>query len=87
MWGRVPPLLRAEALVTRRQGALAAISWMAGALASAGGLWVSFHYDLPTGPVVVCMFGFLLLVAYALRRALGGQADAVRAPLGGNSAV
>jgi zinc/manganese transport system permease protein len=72
---------------TRRQGALAAISWMAGALASAGGLWVSFHYDLPTGPVVVCMFGFLLLVAYALRRALGGRADAVLAPLGGNSAV
>ncbi len=24
------------------------------------GLWVSFHYDLPTGPVVVCMFGLLL---------------------------
>ena len=56
---------------TRRQGVLAAISWIAGALASAGGLWISFHYDLPTGPVVVCMFGFLLLAAYALRRALG----------------
>ncbi|MBA3317278.1 MAG: metal ABC transporter permease [Gemmatimonadales bacterium] len=54
---------------TRRQGALAAISWLAGTLASAGGLWVSFHYDLPTGPVVVCMFGFLLLGAYVLRRA------------------
>jgi zinc/manganese transport system permease protein len=56
---------------TRRQGALAAIAWLAGALASAGGLWVSFHYDLPTGPVVVCMFGLLLLLAYVARRAGG----------------
>jgi zinc/manganese transport system permease protein len=53
---------------TRRQGVLAAISWFAGALASAMGLWISFHYDLPTGPVVVCMFGVLLLAAYLLRR-------------------
>jgi zinc/manganese transport system permease protein len=59
---------------TRRQGSLAAISWVAGALASALGLWVSFHYDLPTGPVVVCMFGLLLLASYLLRRALGTRA-------------
>ena len=56
---------------TRRQGTLAAISWVAGTLASAGGLWLSFRYDLPTGPVIVCMFGLVLLGAYALRRALG----------------
>jgi len=72
---------------TRRQGALAAISWLAGTLASAGGLWASFQYDLPTGPLVVCMFGCLLLVAYALRRVLGRRADAVLAPLGGSSAA
>src|SRR4051812_30143917 len=60
---------------TRRQGALALISWSAGALASAAGLWVSFHYDLPTGPVVVCMFGLLLLVAYLIRRASGMNAQ------------
>ena len=59
---------------TRRQGALAVISWLAGALASAAGLWVSFHYDLPTGPVVVCMFGLVLLGAYCLRRLLGVRA-------------
>jgi ABC-type Mn2+/Zn2+ transport system permease subunit len=53
---------------------------VAGALASAGGLWVSFHYDLPTGPVVVCMFGSLLLVAYALRRVLGPQVEVLAAP-------
>jgi zinc/manganese transport system permease protein len=55
---------------TRRQGVLAVISWIAGALASAAGLWVSFHYDLPTGPVVVCMFGLLLLLAYLVRRGM-----------------
>jgi zinc/manganese transport system permease protein len=59
---------------TRRQGMLAALSWIAGALASAAGLWVSFHYDLPTGPVVVCMFGLLLLLAYLLRRAMKVEA-------------
>jgi zinc/manganese transport system permease protein len=55
---------------TRRQGVLAALSWIAGALASAAGLWVSFHYDLPTGPVVVCMFGLLLLLAYLVRKGM-----------------
>lgn len=54
-----------------RQGALAVVSWTAGALASAAGLWLSFHYDLPTGPVIVCMFGVLLLAAYLLRRVRG----------------
>jgi zinc/manganese transport system permease protein len=65
---------------TRRQGALAAISWLAGALASAGGLLVSFRYDLPTGPIVVCMFGLLLLAAFVLRRAMGESAEPVLAP-------
>jgi zinc/manganese transport system permease protein len=56
---------------SRRQGTLAAVSWLAGTLASAVGLWLSFRYDLPTGPVIVCMFGLVLLGAFALRRALG----------------
>lgn len=60
---------------TRRQGALAVLSWTSGTLASALGLWVSFHYDLPTGPIVVCMFGVLLLAAYLLRRAMGTAAN------------
>ncbi|MBA3658371.1 MAG: metal ABC transporter permease [Gemmatimonadales bacterium] len=64
---------------TRRQGALALIAWLAGAAASAAGLWVSFHYDLPTGPVVVCMFGVLLLVAFLVRRLAAPRAAAVAA--------
>jgi zinc/manganese transport system permease protein len=67
---------------TQRTGRLALISWSAGALASAGGLWLSFHYDLPTGPLVVCMFGLLLLAAYLLRRVLGIEAPAAEAELG-----
>jgi zinc/manganese transport system permease protein len=62
---------------TRRRGAMAAISWLAGTLASALGLLISFQYDLPTGPVVVCMFGLVLLASYALRRGLGIRAPVV----------
>jgi len=62
---------------TRRHGMLAAISWLAGGVASALGLLVSFEYDLPTGPVVVCMFGLLLLASYLVRRVLGVRAPAL----------
>jgi zinc/manganese transport system permease protein len=54
-----------------RQGTLALVSWASGVLASAGGLWLSFRNDLPTGPLIVCMFALLLVVAYAVRRVLG----------------
>lgn len=56
---------------TRRTPVLAVLSWLTGALASSAGLWVSFRYDLPAGPVVVCAFGAILLVAYAFRRFSG----------------
>jgi len=53
---------------TRRHGYLAIISWLAGVLASALGITVSFKYDLPTGPLVVCVFGVLLLLGWGARR-------------------
>jgi zinc/manganese transport system permease protein len=55
---------------TRRRGILAVISWIAGVSASGFGIAVSFKYDLPTGPVVVCVFGLLLLLAYLVRLGL-----------------
>jgi zinc/manganese transport system permease protein len=55
---------------TGRHSMLAVISWTAGAIASALGLLVSFEYDLPTGPVVVCMFGLVLLGSYVFRRVI-----------------
>ncbi len=59
---------------TRNVAKLAVLTWVAGALASGGGLWLSFHYDLPAGPVVVCAFGLLLLAAFGLRRVTGASA-------------
>jgi zinc/manganese transport system permease protein len=50
-------------LFTRKARPLIALSWGSAALASAAGLWVSFRFDLPTGPVIVCAFGSLLIVA------------------------
>ena len=66
---------------TRQKGMLAAVSWLAGVLASAGGLWISFRYDLPTGPLVVCAFGVLLLAAYVVRRLLGIRIEEPLTPL------
>jgi zinc/manganese transport system permease protein len=50
-------------LFTRRPGVLTIISWTSGALASAVGLYLSFRYDLPTGPLIVCVFGLMLILA------------------------
>lgn len=55
-------------LFTRRTGGLLAISWITAAIASALGLFVSFRFDLPTGPVIVCTFGVVLLAISAVRR-------------------
>ncbi len=50
---------------------LAVISWISGAVASSLGLWVSYTKDLPTGPLIVCFYGLLLVVALGLRRLIG----------------
>jgi len=44
------------------------IAWGTGALASILGLWLSYTKDLPTGPLIVCMYGLLLLGAVAIRK-------------------
>ena len=51
-----------------RQGVLAVISWLVGIVSSAAGLAISFKYDLPTGPVIVCAFGAMLTLAFLGRR-------------------
>ncbi len=55
-------------LFTRNMRLLAIISWVSGALASLIGLWLSYRFDLPTGPLIVCTYGALLVVAGGLRR-------------------
>jgi zinc/manganese transport system permease protein len=55
-------------LFTSDKRKLAIISWATGALASSLGLWLSYTQDLPTGPLIVCVYGLLLVVAVALKR-------------------
>ena len=54
-------------LFTRNVRPLIAVSWLSAAVASAAGLTVSFRFDLPTGPVIVCAFGTVLLAAGVVR--------------------
>jgi zinc/manganese transport system permease protein len=55
-------------LFTGDKRRMAAISWGTGALASILGLWMSYSQDLPTGPLIVCMYGLLLVVAILVYR-------------------
>jgi len=55
-------------LFTADKQRLTFIAWSTGALASILGLWLSYTKDLPTGPLIVCMYGLLLVVAAVLRR-------------------
>ena len=55
-------------LFTGDKRQLVLLSWGSGALASMLGLWVSYTKDLPTGPLIVCMYGALLLVAVGIRK-------------------
>jgi zinc/manganese transport system permease protein len=43
------------------------LAWATGALACTLGLWVSYASDLPTGPVIVCTFGAVLLLAAVVK--------------------
>ena len=55
-------------LFTGDKRRLTIIAWGSGALASVLGLWLSYTQDLPTGPLIVCMYGLLLVVAGVLRK-------------------
>ena len=61
----VPAVIANLFTIDRRRMAL--LSWGSGALASILGLWVSYTKDLPTGPLIVCMYGALLVVAVTIR--------------------
>lgn len=57
-------------LFTRKVRLLILVSWLSAAVSAAAGLTVSFRFDLPTGPVIVCAFGCLMLVAGLTRMAV-----------------
>jgi len=52
----------AAMLFAQSIGKRLAIGWSMGAIVSAAGILLSFHYDLPTGATIVCTFGAALLV-------------------------
>lgn len=54
-------------LFVQRFGAALALAWATGAVAVVGGLVASFSLDVVTGPVLVCAFGVVLVVAGAVR--------------------
>jgi zinc/manganese transport system permease protein len=55
-------------LFTRQPTALTIIAFTTGAVASATGLWLSYKFDLPTGPTIVCSYGLVLMLAGAVRK-------------------
>jgi zinc/manganese transport system permease protein len=55
-------------LFTRRPATLLAISWTSAAVACAAGLLLSFELDLPTGPLIVCVFAVVLAAAGVVAR-------------------
>ena len=58
-------------LFTNRFGVALVLAWTAGAIAVVGGIAASFVWDVATGPLLVCSFGAVLLLAFILRAALG----------------
>lgn len=55
-------------LFTRDIRKMVIISWGTGALASLLGLYISYVGNFPTGPLIVCMYGVVLLGAGLLRK-------------------
>ena len=49
---------------------LLAIAYVSGVVATVGGLVLSYQFDLPTGPITVCAFAFVLIAAFVVRRLL-----------------
>ena len=58
-------------LFTHRLGVALIIAWTSGAIAIIGGIGASFYWDVATGPLLVCAFGAVLILAALLRTVLG----------------
>jgi zinc/manganese transport system permease protein len=58
-------------LYTHLFGRALLIAWAAGTVAIMGGIGTSFYLDIATGPLLVCAFGVVLVIAAGLRPLLG----------------
>lgn len=52
-----------------RPSRLLAVAWGVGTAATVAGLGLSFRFDLPTGPLIVCVFAAVLAIALTIRAA------------------
>jgi zinc/manganese transport system permease protein len=55
---------------TNRLGVALVLAWLSGAVAIVGGIGASFMWDVATGPLLVCSFGIVLVLAAILRTVL-----------------
>lgn len=58
---------------TDRFGVALVIAWVSGTLAVVGGIGASFIWDLATGPLLVCSFGAVLVLAALLKAIVGAR--------------
>jgi len=71
----VVPAVIANMFADRPLG-MAVVAWTSGMIASVAGLAVSYAMDLPTGPLVVCTFGLVLILAAIMRKLMPRTAAA-----------
>ena len=60
--------------LARQLRSLLLIGWLTATLSSIAVLYISYHYDLPTGAAIICVLGLALLLAALvanLKRRLG----------------
>jgi zinc/manganese transport system permease protein len=62
-------------LFSERLGPRLAIGWTMGAFVSAGGVALSYLWDLPTGATIVGTFGFVLLFLAGVRLLMGKRSE------------
>ncbi len=67
-------------LFTSRFGVALGVAWATGTVTLVIGVVVSFTSDIPTGPLLVCMFGLALLIALLIRVITGVRPGSVIQP-------
>ena len=67
-------------LFTSRFSAALWIAWAVGAVTLVSGVVASFQWDIPTGPLLVCMFGLAMFVALLIRLVVRARPGSIMQP-------
>ncbi len=67
-------------LFTSRFRVALGIAWAVGTVTVVTGVVASFASDIPTGPLLVCMFGLAVLVGLLIRFVVGARPGSVMQP-------